>query len=221
MFIGHYAVGFIGKKIDKRPSLGTLFLAVQWLDLIWPLLVFAGIERFSIQPGNTRLTPLNFEFYPWSHSMLMALVWAVLFGLIYGIISKNRKGAILLFILVFSHWVLDWLTHRPDLQLSPFSEMRVGLGLWNHAVTEIVLETALFVAGIYFYISVTKTINKAGQWAFWALVIFLLLIHFMNLLGPPPPDSNTVAWMALSQWLLVGWGYWIDRNRIEKKKAAP
>jgi hypothetical protein len=105
--------------------------------------------------------------------------------------------------------------------LAPFSEIRVGLGLWNHPIIEIVLETGLFVVGIYVFNTVTKAANKTGQWAFWILVIFLLLIHFMNLLGPPPPNSKMVAWTALSQWLLVGWGYWIDRNRMEKKKAAP
>lgn len=214
MFIGHFALGFAGKKIDKRPSLGTMFLAVQWLDLLWPFLVLAGIEKVSIDPGNTVLTPLNFESYPWSHSMLMAIGWGILFAGLYFTRTKNSRGAWLLFILVFSHWVLDYITHRPDLQLSPFSDIRVGLGLWNYKWAELVIEIILFAAGIMIYTRLTKTKNKTGQRALWALIIFLVVIYIMNVVGPPPPSAGMVAWAGLSQWLLVAWGYWIDHNRV-------
>jgi hypothetical protein len=213
MFIGHYALGFGGKKIDRGPSLGTMFLAVQWLDLVWPVLVLAGIEKVSVDPGNTVLTPLNFESYPWSHSMLMAIVWGILFALIYYIRTKNRRGSLLLLLLVFGHWILDWITHRPDLQLTPFSEVRTGLGLWNHKWAELAIETFLFIAGVIVYARITKAKNKTGNWSLWALVFFLLTIHIMNAFGPPPPNAEIVAWMGLSQWLLVAWGYWIDNHR--------
>lgn len=214
MFIGHYALGFSGKRIDKGPSLGTMFLAVQWLDLVWPFLVLAGVEKVSIDPGNTVLTPLNFESYPWSHSMLMALGWGILFAIIYFARTKNRRGSLLLFFLVFSHWVLDFVTHRPDLQLTPFDGTRVGLGLWNYKWVEVMTETVLFIAGILIYNRLTMGKNKTGQWALWSLVFFLVVIHFMNVFGPPPPSVEMVAWAGLSQWLLVAWGYWIDNNRL-------
>lgn len=214
MFLGHYAIGFSGKKIDKGPSLGTMFMAVQWLDLLWPVLVLTGVERVSIDPGNTVMTPLNFEYYPWSHSMLMALVWGVLFFVVYYLRTKNTRGALLLLLLVFSHWVLDWITHRPDLQFTPFSEARTGLGLWNHKWTEIGIETGIFIAGVFMYMQVSKAVDRTGKWSLWSLLVFLLLIHFMNTLGgAPPPNTDVVAWMALSQWLLVLWGYWVDRHR--------
>lgn len=216
MFIGHYAIGFAGKQIDNRPSLGTMFMAVQWLDLVWPVLVLAGVEKVSIEPGNTVLTPLNFEYYPWSHSLLMALVWGGLFAMVYYSRTKNRRGALLLLFLVFSHWILDWITHRPDLQWTPFAEARTGLGLWNHKWAEIIIETGLFLAGIFLYIKVTRGRFKSGNWSLWALVIFLLAIHFMNAFGDPPPNVEIVAWMGLSQWLLVAWGYWIDSVRKER-----
>lgn len=216
MFIGHYAIGLSGKQIDKRPSLGTMFMAVQWLDLVWPVLVLAGVEKVSIDPGNTVLTPLNFEYYPWSHSMLMAIAWGALFGLVYYARTKNSRGAWLLLFLVFSHWILDWITHRPDLQWTPFSEARTGLGLWNHKWAEIAIETGLFLIGIFIYIKVTRAKYSSGNWSLWALVIFLLAIHFMNAFGDPPPNVEIVAWMGLSQWLLVAWGYWIDSVRRER-----
>lgn len=214
MFIGHYALGFSGKRIDKGLSLGTMFLAVQWLDLVWPVLVLAGIEKVSIDPGNTVLTPLNFESYPWSHSMLMAIGWGILFAILYFVRTKNHRGSLLLFFLVFSHWLLDFVTHRPDLQLTPFADTRVGLGLWNYKWVEVVTETVLFIAGILIYNRLTMGKNKTGQWTLWSLVFFLVVIHFMNVFGPPPPSVDMVAWAGLSQWLLVAWGYWIDNNRL-------
>jgi len=213
MFIGHYAIGFAGKKVDRTPSLGTMFMAVQWLDLVWPVLALLGIERFAIEPGNTVLTPLNFEYYPWSHSMLMALVWGLLFAAVYYSFKRNRRAALLLCFLVFSHWILDWITHRADLQLTPFSETRTGLGLWNYRWLETAIETLLFAVGVYSYITITKARNKTGNWSLWILLLLLIVIHFANIFGPPPPNEKAVAWSALLQWLFVGWGYWIERNR--------
>lgn len=213
MFIGHFGVGLAAKGIDKRPSLGTMFLAAQWMDLLWPALLLTGKERFSIVPGNTVLTPLRFDYYPWSHSMLMAIAWGVLFGVVYLFITRNGRGALLMSVLVFSHWVLDWLTHTSDLQITPFSEARVGLGLWNYKWPEIILELTIFVIGAVVYLRQTRAKNKTGRWVIWTLLIFLLVIHLINTFSPPPDDVNAVAWVGLSQWLLVAWGYWADRKR--------
>jgi hypothetical protein len=214
MFIGHYALGFAGKKINKAPSLGTMFIAVQWLDLVWPVLVLMGIEKVNIEPGNTAFTPLNFVSYPWSHSMLMAIVWGVLFAIIYYTITKNRNASLLLLFLVISHWILDWISHRPDLQLTPFSEMRVGLGLWNHKWATLIIETGMFIMAILLYLRVTKAKNKTGIWSLWGLILFLLIIYLMSVFGPPPEKVSQIAWTDMAQWLLVAWGYWADRNRV-------
>ena len=151
MFIGHYALGLASRKISNLPSLALLFIAVQLLDLIWPILVLLGIETFHVDIGNTALTPLSFDYYPYSHSLLMALVWGLLLGLIYFAFTKNKQGSLLLGVLVLSHWVLDFITHRPDLPLTPFSEVKVGLGLWNHSVWAIIIEMGLFALGTVFY----------------------------------------------------------------------
>ena len=209
MFIGHYALAFGAKKIDKGPSLAIMFIAVQLLDLLWPVFVLSGLETFEIEPGNTVLTPLNFTSYPYSHSLLMTVVWAILFASFYFAFTKNKKGSLLLGCLVFSHWVLDFITHRPDLPLSPFTDLKVGLGLWNAPIIEIILETGLFLIGVYLYYK-TVTVNRIV--AFWSLVVVFLLIHFMNMFGPPPPSINAVAWSANLMWLFVFWAWWIEKK---------
>jgi hypothetical protein len=211
MFIGHFGVGFAAKSVDKKISLGTLFLASQFIDLLWPILLLLGLERLKIEAGNTAVTPLNFISYPISHSMLGVIFWGILFGVIYYLIKKNLRGSILLGILVFSHWLLDLLTHRPDLQLSPWSEYKVGLGLWNSFTGTVLVEGLIFTVGVFIFYKVSRLQSKSKQILFWSLVIFLTVIYVMNLFGPPPPSEEPIAVVGLSQWLLIAWAYWIDR----------
>ena len=215
MFIGHFATGLAAKKVAQKPSLGTLFIAAQFIDLLWPLLLIFGLESVVVDPGNTVVTPLNFTNYPISHSMLAVLIWALLFGGVYYMIKKDKKTSIWLGVLVFSHWLLDFLTHRPDLPLIPgLVQMKVGLGLWNSLAGTLIVELGLFGLGIYLYLSATKARNKTGIYAFWSLVVFLLIIYTGNIIGPPPPpDVFAIGMMGMSQWLLVIWAYWIDYNR--------
>lgn len=209
MFIGHFAVGLLTKKNEEQPSLAMMFVAVQLLDLLWPVFILLGIESMSIDPGNTKLTHLDFENYPYSHSLLMAIVWGLALGIGYFLFTKNKKGSLLLGGLVFSHWVLDLITHRPDLPLTPFSETKVGFGLWNYPVAEIMLELFIFGLGAFLYY---KSPCFKRKIAFWLLMAFLLIIHTMNLFGPPPPDAMAVAWSANLMWLIVLWAWWIERK---------
>jgi membrane-bound metal-dependent hydrolase YbcI (DUF457 family) len=128
MFIGHFAVGFAAKKFAPRTSMAFLLAAPLFLDMLWPIFVLAGWEQVRIDPGNTRYTPLDFVHSPWSHSLLMSIVWATLFALLYHRIAADRTGTIAIWIGVVSHWVLDWITHRPDMPLYPGGR-RLGLGL--------------------------------------------------------------------------------------------
>lgn len=213
MFIGHFAAGLAAKRVDNRPSLGTLFLAAQFIDLLWPMLVLAGIEHVHIDPGNTAFTPLNFEYYPFSHGFVSVLIWSILFGGVYYLVKRNLKSSLVLGALVMSHWVLDLITHRPDLPLQLGTDLKVGLGLWHSFTFSLIIEMALFVGGAYLYLNVTRTKSKKGRWIVWSLLIFLFIVYTMNILGPPPPSADAVAYSALSMWLIVAWGYWADRNR--------
>ncbi len=214
MFIGHFGAGFGAKKMAPSLSLGTLFLATQWIDLIWPVLLIFGIERVVIDPGNTIITPLDFVHYPFTHSLLGVLIWGLILGTTYFLLKKNMKNALWIGALVVSHWVLDLITHRPDLPLLPGSEIMVGLGLWNSMAGTLILEISIFVLGIYFYLKTTQAKNKTGSMALWVLIGFLSIIYVSNLFGPPPPSADAIGYVGLSQWLLIPWAYWIGRNRV-------
>jgi hypothetical protein len=213
MFIGHFGTGLAAKKLDPKISLGTLFLAAQFIDLLWPIFLLLGIEKVQIEQGNTAMTPLNFISYPYSHSLFGVLIWSVLLGAVYFLLKKNFRSSLLLGLLVMSHWILDLFTHRPDLQLLPWSDFKMGFGLWNSVALTIIVEGLIFILGSYFYMTATKTKNKKGSFSLWGLLIFLSLIYVMNIVGPPPTETNAIAIVGMFQWLLIVWAYWIDRNR--------
>ena len=213
MFIGHYGVGLAAKKLDNRPSLGTLFFASQFIDLLWPIFLLLGLEKVAIDPGNTAFTPLNFIYYPFSHGLVSVLIWAILFGGVYYAFRKNIKTSLLLGGLVLSHWILDLFTHRPDLPLLFGNHLKVGLGLWNSVILSILVEGSIFIFGAYLYFKATRAENKKGQIGLWSLLIFLGIVYVMNVFGPPPPSVEPIAIVGLFQWLIVAWAYWIDRNR--------
>lgn len=213
MFIGHFGVGLAGKKIGKSVSLGTYFLATQWIDLIWPILLLLGVEHVEIKPGVSKVTPLDFTYYPFTHSLFGVIVWGLLFGFIYYLIKKNLKAAIILGLLVLSHWILDLLVHIPDLPLFPGYNLKVGLGLWNSLPATLILEVSIFLIGVFLYIKTTKSKNKIGTYSLWGLLFFLMIIYFSNIFGPPPASVEGIGIVGNAQWLIVLWGYWIDKNR--------
>lgn len=173
MFIGHYGVALAAKKVAPKTSLGTLFLATSFIDLLWPLLLLAGLEQVRIAPGNTGFTPLEFVSYPYSHSLFMVALWGVALALAYKFITRYRRGALTLWALTVSHWVLDFLSHRADLPLAPFGAMKVGLGLWNSTPATLIVETAIFAGGVWVYLSTTTAENKKGAIGFWAWLFVL------------------------------------------------
>jgi hypothetical protein len=213
MFVGHFAVGLGAKRLTPQTSLGTLFLAAQFIDLLWPTFLLTGLERVEIEPGNTVVTPLNFVHYPWTHSLLMVIGWAVLTGGAAAVAGRSQKPAFILGGLVLSHWLLDALSHRPDLPVLPGGGPLVGLGLWNSLPATLAVELALFGIGIVLYARATTPRDRRGQWGFWGLAVFLPAVYLANVFGPPPPSVAAIGWSGQAQWLLVAWGYWVDRHR--------
>ncbi len=219
MFIGHYAVALGTKKIAPKISLGTLFIAAQFLDLLWPLFLLLGIEHVRIEPGNTPFTPLDFYDYPLTHSLAGALLWSLVLGAVYFAIRRNRNNALTVGAVVFSHWILDFLTHRPDLPLWFSGSFKVGLGLWNSVAGTIIVEGGIFIAGIILYLRATKAKDTIGTYGFWGLAAVLAAIYLGNIFGPPPPNVHALAVAGNALWLFVAWAYWIDRHRTSASEA--
>lgn len=213
MFIGHFGVGFGAKSLAPKVSLGSLLLAAQFIDLLWPTLLLLGVERVQIVPGATVVTPLLFEHYPVSHSLAAVFGWAVLVGGIYLLLLRERIGALVVGLLVLSHWGLDAIVHRPDLPLFPGSATVIGMDAWSSLPLTLVIELPLFALGVWLYARASSPKDAVGRWGLVALVVFLLVIYAGNLFGPPPPSVAAIAWAGQLQWLFVIWGYWIDRHR--------
>lgn len=213
MFLAHFGVGFGAKAAAPHVSLGTLFLAAQFIDLIWPTLLLLGVERVDIITDGTRSPPLDFVYYPFSHSLLAVVGWAALVAAVYFIMRRSRSGAVVLGLAVVSHWLLDLVVHYPDLPLYPGTSPLLGLGIWSWPLVALALELAIFALGMWLYLRVTRARDATGKWALWSLVALLLLIQIANAFGPPPPITSAIAWAGQAQWLLVFWGYWVDRHR--------
>lgn len=212
MFIGHAAVALAAKPLAPRVSLGLLLTAAYWVDIVWPALLLAGVERVEIAPGDTAVTPLAFVHYPWTHSLAAALAWSVLFGLAF--FRLGRRAATILGLLVASHWVLDALVHRPDLPLWPGSAVFVGLGLWNSVPATLAVEGAMFAAGVAIYALHAPARDRIGAFAFWSLIGLLVLAYAGNLTGPPPPSVSAIAYVGLAGGVLfAAWAWWADRHR--------
>lgn len=221
MFLGHFAVGFAAKRLAPAVSLGLFFLACQLADLVWPLLVLSGVEHVTVNPGITEVTPLDFVFYPYSHSLAAMAGWAALLALISRAGLRLTAGAtITIAAVVLSHWALDFVAHRPDLPIAIGGDVHVGLGLWRSRTATLIVEGALLAGGAIAYALATRPVDRIGRWAFASLIVFLYGTYLASVFGPPPPDERSVALAANAMWLLVAWGFWIDRHRRPREVAG-
>jgi membrane-bound metal-dependent hydrolase YbcI (DUF457 family) len=212
MFVGHLAVALGAKKVDPDIPLGATVAAAFGLDLLWPVLLLAGVETVRVNPGDTAFTNLAFDAYPWSHSLLAVVVWSVLAGLVGRRVFRSDRAGGVLGGLVLSHWVLDAVTHRPDLPLWPGGP-EVGLGLWNSIPGTVLLEGALLAGGLWLYHRSTSARDRTGTVALATLVTLTGLIWVTQPWAPLPGSATAVAAGALVLWLLLPWAVWIERHR--------
>lgn len=213
MFLGHYGVAFAARRASPRTSLGTLTFAAQFLDELWPILLLMGLEQVRIVPGLMAASSLDFVSYPISHSLVTAVGWAILIGLVYFAIRRDGRGAWVVAAAVSSHWLLDVPVHRPDLPLWPGSRVLVGAGIWNSVWLTAVLELGILAVGLVIYLRYTRSTDCIGRWGLGALVLLLVLIWVGGIFGPPPPNEHALAVTTLGIWLFVPWSYWVDRHR--------
>lgn len=213
MFVGHLAVALAAKRTTPAVPLGTAVAAAFGLDLLWPIFLLLGFESVRIHPGDTAFTHLSFDSYPWSHSLAAVVGWSILAGFATRFAHKSWRVGAIVAGLVLSHWILDFLTHRPDLPLWPGGPV-VGLGLWYSIPGTLIVEGGLLAACLWIYVRGSAPRDRTGRWALVALVALTLLIWSSQPWSPPPPNSEAVAWGALILWLLPPWAQWIGRHRV-------
>ena len=213
MFVGHLAVAFAAKRVEPGVNLGWFVAGVTALDLVWPIFVIAGIEKVSIVPGAMAFTPLVFESYPWSHSLAMSFFWALLLVGIARITHVPHSAFTIIAAAVLSHWLLDFISHAPDMPLWPGDSPKFGLALWNSIPATFVVEGAMWLIGIAIYVKALARRNQRPGWPFWAFVLVTTLMWASGPFSPPPPDAAALGWFALIGWIVVPWAVWADWAR--------
>jgi len=214
MFVGHLALGLAAKPATPRVSLAVLLTASQLADVLWPFFLALGLEQVRIDPGNTAFTPLDFVSYPYSHSLVTLVIWGVVFGAIYRMVAgRNGRVFIVLAALVVSHWILDWITHRPDMPIYPGGP-KYGLGLWNHVATTMIVEGFMFAAGVWIYVRSTRPRDAVGRWGFVSLIALLVVVYVANATGSPPPSVTAIIVLAtIGAATMTVWSWWADHHR--------
>jgi len=212
MFVGHLAVALVARRVEPRVNLGWFVAGVTALDLVWPIFVLMGVERVRISPGATEFTPFAFEYYPWSHSLLMSFVWGLLLVAIARTARVPSPAWPLLLAAVVSHWVLDFVTHAPDMPLWPGDSPEYGLTLWDSIPGTFVVEGAMWIAGIALYMNALARSNRRPGWPFWSMVLVCTVMWAAGPFSPPPPDASALGWFGLLGWMIVPWAVWADRS---------
>ncbi|NIS89302.1 MAG: hypothetical protein GTN98_04355 [Woeseiaceae bacterium] len=216
MYVGHYAASLALKRFEKRASLGVLFLAVQFVDIVFFPLVLLGIERLNIVENFTQSTHFELEYMPYTHSLLAFLIWSGLaYALFRWVIVKSHSVAVVVALAVMSHWLLDVIVHTPDLPIWNDASPKLGLGLWNNAIATYALEAALLLAGLWLYLRSTSASTRTGKYGMTIFVLALLLVNIANIFGPLQGDSTVVlASTAVASYLLfAAAAFWLDTKR--------
>jgi hypothetical protein len=216
VFVGHYAASLALKSFEKKVSLGVLFLAVQFVDILFFPFVLAGIERMNIVENFTQSTHFELEYMPFTHGLLASDLWAVAaYAVFRWVIVKKQSVAVVIALAVFSHWLLDLPVHTPDLPLWSDASPKLGFGLWNNAVATYLLEAGLLLLALWIYLRSTKATTEVGKYGMAVFTGFLLLINVPNIFGTPMVDSKIgLSIFALSSYFLfAGVAFWLDRKR--------
>ena len=214
MFVGHYGVSFAVKSFEKRIPLWLLFIAVQFVDVLWAIFVLTGIEKVRITPGITATNPLDLYYMPYTHSLAAALLWSGAGFVGYKVARGGAShAALLVAAAIFSHWVLDLIVHRPDLPLYD-DTYKMGLGLWNHPALASALEASLLFGGIFLYLRASKAVSSIGKFGMLVFGVLLLLMQGIIFFGAPPPSPSAAAVTALLSYVvLAGVVYWLEKKR--------
>jgi hypothetical protein len=203
MFVGHYAAAFAAKAIEPKAPMWTLAAAAQLVDIGWSGFIIAGVEHARVDPALPGSVLVLYDM-PWTHSLPAALAWSIGAALLVKLLLRLPAWAsIVTGLTVFSHWLLDLIVHRPDLELWPGGE-RVGLALWNYPVPEQALELGLIAITGAAWAASRKHLGRRA-WSAIAFIAFLVALQIVAMLSPQPggelqPDSGLTI---LAVYLIV------------------
>jgi hypothetical protein len=221
MLVGHFAVGLAAKRIQPAISVGTLVLASMLADLLWCIFMLAGIEQVQFKPGLGAANYFAASNIVFSHSLLMDALWAGLLAGAWFLGRRSLAGAWVIFGAVLSHWLLDWISHPPDMPLSPGVDRHLGLGLWRSIPASLIVEGGFWALAVIVYARATHPKSRIGVYVYWSVAAFFTLAWYNNLAGPPPPNPRTAPMASFVFFsLAVAWAYWIDRLRPWPVKSA-
>jgi hypothetical protein len=214
MFVGHYGVSFAIKSIEKPIPLWLLFVAVQFVDVLWAIFILTGVEKVRITPGITATNPLDLYYMPYTHSLVAALLWSGVGFIGYKVARRSASyAAFLVAAAVFSHWVLDLIVHRPDLPLYD-DTYKLGFGLWNNPALALALEASLLFVGIFLYLRGSKALSPTGKFGMLVFGILLLIVQGIVFFGAPPSSPSAAALTALLAYVVFGGvAYWLEKKR--------
>jgi hypothetical protein len=213
MLIGHFALGLAAKRFTPRAPLGLLLLAPFLPDLLFPIFVLLGWEQMRVRPEEYGFLTLELVSLPYSHSLMAGVGWGLLLALPYFFWRRDGRGALMLAALVLSHWVLDFLTHGPDMAVLVSGGPKVGLGLWRSLAGTFIVEGTLFAFCLWLYVSCTRATRRSGDLALWGLIGLLVVSYLGFALGPSLPSAEAVSYLTLTSWVVPFWGQWIERHR--------
>jgi hypothetical protein len=220
MFVGHYGVSFAAKPVVPRVPLWALFVAAQWLDIVWSILVLLGIEKLRIDPGLAH----GFDFYdmPYSHGLPGSILLSLILGAMAVPVVRGRRRPVVALIAAvsFSHWILDLIVHLPDLPLYD-NTAKVGFGLWQHFALSFPLEVTILGLGAWLWAHTAIFTSRRGRLLYWSFVLLLALLQIYVDFGPPPSSPADMAILALVTYtVLAVLAAWVERFAVVSTREA-
>jgi hypothetical protein len=205
MFVGHYAAALAAKAAEPKAPLWSLVAACQLVDIGWSAFIIAGLEHADVDP-NLPGSTLVLHDMPWTHSLLAALAWSLGALLLAKLVLRTPwRASTVIGLTVASHWLLDFLVHRPDLALWPGGP-KVGLGWWNYPAPEQALEIGLLAVCGAMWVASRKPLERKA-WPAVAFIAFLVALQILAMLSPagaaPGPLPAEAGATILAVYLAV------------------
>lgn len=219
MFAGHYAAAIAVKAAEPRAPFWALVAGCQLVDIAWAGLMIAGVERAQVDPTLPG-SALVLEHMPWTHSLPAAFVWSLAALLAARFLLRlGWPVAVAIAASVFSHWLLDLIVHRPDLELYPGGP-KAGFGLWNHEVIEQAVEIGLIaVAGVFW--AALRVRQGRSAWPAAAFIALLVAVQIAAMLTPLTDNNAETGASALAVYLvLIAIAAFVDRASPRPHEAA-